>query len=85
MGLGLMGKSKARKRINNSKKQIIRNIVLKDWDKEIPKAEYFAELERVSKNQIIWGGKLFTEHLTKATKGWIVWDKKGQEGLTMSD
>lgn len=30
----------------------------KGWDKEIPSAEYFAELNRVSKNQIIWGGKL---------------------------
>jgi site-specific DNA-methyltransferase (adenine-specific) len=56
----------------------------KGWDNEIPKAEYFAELERVSKNQIIWGANYFVEHLTKGTKGWIVW-YKGQEGLTMSD
>lgn len=28
----------------------------KDWDKEIPPKEYFTELIRVSKNQIIWGG-----------------------------
>ena len=56
----------------------------KGWDNEIPKAEYFTELERVSKNQIIWGANYFVEHLTKGTKGWIVW-YKGQEGLTMSD
>jgi site-specific DNA-methyltransferase (adenine-specific) len=56
----------------------------KGWDNEIPKAEYFAELERVSKNQIIWGANYFVEHLTKGTKGWVVW-YKGQEGLTMSD
>ena len=37
--------------------------------------EYFDELFRVSKNQIIWGGNYFVEHLTKGTKGWIVWDK----------
>ena len=30
----------------------------KDWDKSIPPAEYFNELFRVSKNQIIWGGQL---------------------------
>ena len=30
------------------------------------------------------GGNYFVEHLTKGTKGWIVWDK-GQHGLTMSD
>lgn len=57
---------------------------IKDWDNEIPTAEYFAELERVSKNQIIWGANYFVEHLHKGTKGWVVW-YKGQEGLTMSD
>lgn len=56
----------------------------KDWDSEIPPEEYFRELERVSVNQIIWGGNYFVEHLKKGTKGWIVWDK-GQHGLTMSD
>lgn len=56
----------------------------KGWDNEIPTAEYFAELERVSKNQIIWGANYFVEHLHKGTKGWVVW-YKGQEGLTMSD
>ena len=56
----------------------------KGWDNEIPTAEYFAELERVSKNQIICGANYFVGHLHKGTKGWVVW-YKGQEGLTMSD
>jgi len=56
----------------------------KGWDNEIPTAEYFAELERVSKNQIIWGANYFVNYLHKGTKGWVVW-YKGQEGLTMSD
>lgn len=30
-----------------------------DWDNEIPDQEYFDELFRVSKNQIIWGGNYF--------------------------
>lgn len=30
----------------------------KTWDEGIPDAEYFAELSRVSKRQVIWGGKL---------------------------
>ncbi len=30
-----------------------------DWDNEKPTKEYFDELFRVSKNQIIWGGELF--------------------------
>ena len=30
----------------------------KKWDNEIPSDEYFKELFRVSKNQIIWGGEI---------------------------
>ena len=56
----------------------------KDWDSSIPNEDYFTELFRVSKNQIIWGANYFVEHLHKGTKGWVVW-YKGQEGLTMSD
>ena len=56
----------------------------KSWDKSIPPLEYFEELQRVSKNQIIWGANYFVEHLTQGHKGWIVWDKC-QYGLTMSD
>ena len=56
----------------------------KGWDNEIPNAEYFRELERISKNQIVWGANYFVAHLTKGTMGWIVWDK-GQHGLSMSD
>ena len=44
------------------------------WDDEIPKPEYFKELKRVSKNQIIWGGNYFLDYLGK-TDGFIVWDK----------
>ena len=56
----------------------------KSWDNEIPSKEYFNQLQRVSKNQIIWGGNYFVKHLNKGTKGWLVWFK-GQIGLTMSD
>lgn len=56
----------------------------KAWDAQIPPAEYFEELERISENQIIFGGNYFVEHLRQGHKGWIVWDK-GQRGLTMSD
>ena len=45
-----------------------------DWDDEAPSAEYFTELFRVSKNQIIWGGNYFVQHL-RPTQGWIFWDK----------
>jgi site-specific DNA-methyltransferase (adenine-specific) len=56
----------------------------KGWDNSIPTDEYFRELERISKNQIVWGANYFVANLQKGTKGWIVWDK-GQHGLTMSD
>lgn len=45
-----------------------------DWDDKAPSTEYFAELFRVSKNQIIWGGNYFVQHL-RPTQGWIFWDK----------
>jgi len=44
----------------------------KNWDNEIPSQDYFNELFRVSKNQIIWGGNYFPLPLTKS---WIFWDK----------
>lgn len=46
----------------------------KGWDSSIPEKEYFEELFRVSKNQIIWGANYFTKHLP-SSMGWIVWRK----------
>ena len=46
----------------------------KDWDKEPPNAEYFYELKRVSRNQIIWGANNFIGYLANS-QGWIFWDK----------
>tara|TARA_R100001244_G_scaffold128117_1_gene98978 strand:- start:8 stop:619 length:612 start_codon:yes stop_codon:yes gene_type:complete len=46
----------------------------KDWDSEIPSKEYFIELQRVSKNQIIWGANYFLDYLNN-TSSMIVWDK----------
>ena len=44
----------------------------KNWDSEIPGKEYFEELFRVSKNQIIWGGNYFG---LPPTRCFLVWDK----------
>jgi site-specific DNA-methyltransferase (adenine-specific) len=44
----------------------------KNWDNQTPSEEYFNELFRVSKNQIIWGGNYFKLPITKS---WILWDK----------
>jgi site-specific DNA-methyltransferase (adenine-specific) len=51
----------------------------KRWDCA-PGAEYFAELFRVSKNQIVWGGNYFP---LPPTRGVIAWDKV-QEMPTLS-
>jgi len=55
----------------------------KKWDSETPKPEYFKELFRVSKNQIIWGGNYFIENLY-STKCFLIWDKKITEKHTFS-
>lgn len=44
----------------------------KKWDSEIPTKEYFDELFRVSKKQIIWGGNYFP---LRPSRGFVIWDK----------
>lgn len=45
-------------------------------DKLPPPIEYFQELKRVSKNQIIWGANHFIENIPNAnSSSWVVWDK----------
>ena len=53
----------------------IRDKKSKSWDNEIPKDEYFIELQRVSKNQIIWGGNYFPFLWLNGCKSFIFWDK----------
>ena len=82
-GIGVDGQKETVNKTRNPK-QNRKEHKSKGWDREIPKKIYFRELERVSKNQIIWGANYFVSHLEKGKKGWIVWDK-AQHGLTMSD
>ena len=44
-------------------------------DIEPPDKEYFDELFRVSKNQIIWGANHFISKIPYDSSCWIVWDK----------
>jgi len=46
----------------------------KGWDTQVPDENYFNELYRVSKNQIIWGANYMVKYL-KPSMGWIVWRK----------
>lgn len=54
------------------------------WQQPKTPPEYFKELFRVSKNQIIWGANFFVESLP-SSQGWVVWDKQHPDGLTFSD
>jgi site-specific DNA-methyltransferase (adenine-specific) len=75
MNMGI-GKTKKASKAKNRKWKS------KDWDKETPTSEYFAELFRVSQNQIIWGGNYFD---LPPCKNYIIWDKEIPEGLSFAD
>jgi site-specific DNA-methyltransferase (adenine-specific) len=53
----------------------------KDWDNEIPSKQYFDELFRVSKNQIIWGGNYFD---LPPSQGFYILDKKQPENFSLA-
>tara|TARA_Y100000361_G_scaffold80688_1_gene71336 strand:- start:152 stop:742 length:591 start_codon:yes stop_codon:yes gene_type:complete len=67
----------------NSGKMNFNEVVKKGWDNAIPNKEYFDELKRVSKNQIIWGGNYFLDNLGN-TRCFICWDKKVSEDFTLA-
>lgn len=47
---------------------------IKKWDNQRPTQEYWNELKRVSKNQIVWGANYFPEFFTDSM-GVVFWDK----------
>jgi site-specific DNA-methyltransferase (adenine-specific) len=51
------------------------------WDNAIPNEEYFKELMRVSKNQIIWGGNYFP---LPPSQGFLIWDKKQPQDFSLA-
>lgn len=52
-----------------------------NWDLSIPNDEYFNELFRISKNQIIWGGNYFN---LPQNKCFIIWDKMQPENISFA-
>ena len=48
----------------------------KDWDKSAPNEDYFRELLRVSKNQVIWGANHLISRIPYDSSCWLVWDKQ---------
>lgn len=74
---GIGGGVDNRKAIETKSGNNLRRLARKggmDWDRNPPNLEYFNELKRISKNQIIWGGNYMIENLEN-TRCFIVWDK----------
>ena len=53
----------------------------KNWDQNTPDEEYFVELKRISKNQIIWGGNYFA---LPPTRCFLIWDKQQPEDVSFA-
>ena len=51
------------------------------WDNKTPSEEYFYQLLRISKNQIIWGGNYFN---LPSCKCFLIWDKLFSDELSFS-
>jgi site-specific DNA-methyltransferase (adenine-specific) len=45
-------------------------------DKKAPGVDFFNELRRISKNQIVWGANHFISHIPYDSPSWVVWDKQ---------
>lgn len=73
-GIGASRPSKKAERARQADGSVLQvpvtDFTKKDWDNTIPSQEFFDELRRVSKNQIIWGANYFG-----LQGGMIVWDK----------
>lgn len=69
------GAYSSKKRLNGGSGKLKNRILNKSdctWDETPPDDEYFTELFRISKNQIIWGGNYFKLPPTRCV---VVWDK----------
>ena len=69
---GLKGKTNTPHKEGQSMKNSLNKFKKTEWDESTPTKEYFNELFRVSKNQIIWGGNYFD---LPPNRGFIIWDK----------
>lgn len=55
-----------------------------DWDNAAPPPEYFTELRRVSRNQIVWGINHMCDRFDAHSEKYVVWDKCN-DGMSFAD
>lgn len=55
------------------------------WKQPKTPPEYFRELFRISKHQVIWGGNYFVEEIGRNSSCWLVWNKDRPEGVNFAD
>ena len=76
-----IGESSAKVASRGTSSAKVKRLTVRDygafhWDTSCPPIEYFVELRRVSKSQIIWGANHFIDMIPSASSPcWIVWDK----------
>jgi site-specific DNA-methyltransferase (adenine-specific) len=73
-GINLVGKNPCKNKSDGDK------VFNTSWDDRPPGKEYFDELMRVSREQIIWGGNYFLDILGYC-KAPIIWDKLNGDSL----
>lgn len=79
IGVGSMDYTQGAKMVGKEL-AVRRDYTHSEWDVR-PNEDYFTELFRVSKKQIIWGGNYFSDYLPPS-KGFVVWDKRTQDSMT---
>lgn len=76
-----LGKRTVEGRGKNTQIRFISDLKRTNWDDEVPSKEYFEELKRVSKNEIIFGGNYFD---LPPSQGFYIWDKKQPENFSLA-
>jgi len=79
-----IGISKFKKFGKRRKGNTLTNYKSSEWDSEIPDIDYFDELFRVSKEQIIFGANYFLGIIDFSGWSWIVWDKGQPEDISFA-
>lgn len=73
-GIGIVSQFKKTTESKSSMMRGMNGITGGEWDSATPNGQYFSEIRRISKNQIIWGGNYFLDHLN-STRCFLSWDK----------